>query len=283
MRSLDWRLAGPMLLILVGGYFLFCQFFLITHARNGVFRPLSSLVLIPAARVINESVSYREVVEIAHGLEGFAPATPRREMFDTALAVSVYRAYVKSLAQELDIAVTRQEIVAYPIDWSMTEPGFRVAHWQERDYRKYVIKPLLLAQKTTIALGTNEVYQFEALETMASLRKKVIQGMPFAEVAASFSQNSSAAQRGDLGVMSVGTLPVWLRPSLVLTDSAPGTMSEVLWAPEALWTVTLIEFFSSEVREQATIHLRGLAVKKNTLSAVIREQMSAKPAWVFVW
>ena len=261
-------------------YVVFCQFFFITHAANGIFRPLSSLVIIPAAKVQNKSMSYRYVVEMAHGLEGFGGATERKDAFDRALALSVYRLYIEALADKLDVKVSKDELVAYPIDQAVIAPGLELAKWNEADYRKFIVEPLLLAQKTEAAVSGNPVYQAEALETMESLRRKIAQGMPFADVAEGFSQDPSALSRGDLGVMSMGTLMSWLQPATTL---APGDISEILHAPNAYWTVTLIEYFPSEVAEQAAVHFRGIAVKKKSFGAVIGDAMAENPAWVFVW
>jgi len=261
-------------------YVLFCQFFFVTHAVNGIFRPLSSLVFVPAAEVQNKHISYRYVVEMAHGLEGFAGATERKDIFDRALAVSVYRLYIKVLADELDVKVTKEDLAAYPIDQAVIAPGLELARWNETDYRKFIIKPLLLAQKTEAAVSANAVYQAEALETMESLRRKLAQGMPFADVAEGFSQDASALSRGDLGIMSMGTLMTWLQPATTL---APGDISEILHAPNAYWTVTLIEYFPSEVAEQAAVHFRGIAVKKKSFGAVVGDAIVEHPAWVFIW
>lgn len=261
-------------------YLLFCEFFFMTHAVNGIFRPLSSLVLVPAAKAEGERVSYRYVAEMAHGMEGFGEATERQDAFDRALATSVYRLYIESLAKDLDVEVTKDEVTAYPLDSEEIAAGLEIARWDEKDYRKYIVEPLLLAQKTEAAVSANDAYQAEALETMESLRKKVAQGMPFADVAQNFSQDPSALARGDLGIMSVGTMPPWLRPALELEL---GDISEILHAPDAYWMVTVIEYFPSEVPEQAAVHFRGIAVKKKSFGAIVGDTMAQNPPWVFVW
>ena len=264
-------------------YALFCQFFFITHAMGGIFRPLSSLVLVPAAKADGQGISYRSLVELAHGMKGFGGVTENKDAFDRALEVSVYRLYVEGLAKELDVSVTKEELNAYEIDPEVVAEGLEAAKWDDKDYRKYIVEPLLLAQKTEVAVSANDVYQADALETMESLRKKIAQGMPFADVAQNFSQDPSALLRGDMGIMSMGTLATWLQPAVRLTEEEIGTVSEVLHAPDAYWSVTLIEFFPSAVPEQAAIHFRGIAVKKKSFGAVVGDAMAENPPWVFVW
>lgn len=261
-------------------YIVFCQFFFVTHAIGGVFRGLSSFVLIPAMSADGQRVSYRYVAEMAHGVQGFGGVTERDQAFDRALSVSAYRLYIEELAREFDVKVTKDEVAAYAVNFDDIAVGLETAKWEEKDYRKYMVEPLLLAQITEAAVSASDDYQADALETMESLRKKVAQGMPFADVAQNFSQDPSALSRGDLGMMSVGDLPAWLEPALALE---PGDISEVLSAPDAYWMVTMLEYYPSEVPDQAAVHFRGIAVKKKSFGAIIGDAMSENPPWVFVW
>lgn len=261
-------------------YLTFCEFFLITHAMNGIFRPLSRLVLIPAVTAAGKTVSYHQVVELAHGMKGFAGAQTNAQAFEEALSVSVYRLYVKSLASAHDVRVASTEVDAYVVDETILAPGLEVAGWKRSDYEKYLVAPLLLAQQTEMAVKADDAYQAEALESMESYRKKLAQGMPFADVAQNFSEDVTAIARGDLGIMNVGTLPDWLVPALELE---PGEISQVLSAPDAYWTVTMLEYYPSEVPEQAAVHFRGLAVKKLPFSQILDAMTFDYPPMVFVW
>ncbi|HRH32340.1 MAG TPA: peptidylprolyl isomerase [bacterium] len=253
---------------------------MITHAMNGIFRPLSRLVLIPAVTAAGKTVSYHQVVELAHGMKGFAGAQTNAQAFEEALSVSVYRLYVKSLASAHDVRVASTEVDAYVVDETILAPGLEVAGWKRSDYEKYLVAPLLLAQQTEMAVKADDAYQAEALESMESYRKKLAQGMPFADVAQNFSEDVTAIARGDLGIMNVGTLPDWLVPALELE---PGEISQVLSAPDAYWTVTMLEYYPSEVPEQAAVHFRGLAVKKLPFPQILDAMTFDYPPMVFVW
>jgi hypothetical protein len=261
-------------------YFVFVQSFFIFHPLHGVARSLSPLLVVPAASVQTKHLSYRELASLAQGMKGFAGAERNREAFDLSLRTSVTRLYIEQLADELDVSVDKDEVAAYPIDSAAITPGLELAKWDEDDYRKYIVKPLLLAQKIEAALGASEAYQAEPLATMESLRKKLAQGMPFTEVAVHFSEDASAEFRGDLGIMSMRHVPDWLLSSTTLL---PGQISGVIESPAAFWTVEMIEVFPSEIPENAAVHFRGFAVKKNTLGAVMDERALSYPAFVFVW
>lgn len=261
-------------------YLTFCEFFLITHAMSGIFRPLSRLVMIPAATAAGQTVNYHQVVELAHGMKGFAGAQTNAQAFSEALDVSVYRLYVKSLASAHDVRVTSAEVDGYGVDESILVPGLEAAGWKQSDYEKYLVAPLLLAQQTESVIDTDDAYQVEALERMESYRKKLAQGMPFADAAQNFSEDVTAAARGDLGIMSVGTLPAWLAPALQL---APGEISQVLSAPDAYWTVTMLEYYPSDIPEQAAVHFRGLAAKKMSFPQILEALTFDHPPMVFVW
>lgn len=280
MSSVRWRQG---VLLILGGFFcyvLFCEFFFVTHAMRGIFRPLSHLVLIPAALADHQHVSYASVVELAHGMQAFANLEKRKDAFDQALVISVHRMYIRKLAQELDVRVTKEDLAAYPIDQGAIESGLSAAHWKQKDYQKYIIEPLLLAQKTEAAVSLNSDYQSQARHDMELVRKKLAQGMPFADAAQNFSEDPSALARGDLGIMSMDTVPAWLMSATTL---AVGDSSQVLEAPDALWTVTLVEFYPSEVPEQAAVHFRGIAVKKTSFNTVVSDKEAEYPVWVFVW
>lgn len=280
MRLGSWRRGGVTVGTIFFVYFLFCQFFLLTHAMNGIARSLSGLVLIPAAVVDGRIVSYRQIVELAHGLRGFSQITNDASAFDKALQLSVYREYIKALAQAHQVAIVNDEVAAYPLDETVLAAGLLTSDWTEADYRQYIVEPLLLAQKTALAVESDDWYQGEALATMESLRKKLTQGMPFADVAENFSQDPSALSRGDLGIMSLATMPTWLTSA---ADLEPGQMSEVLSARDTYWTVTMVEFFPSEIPEQAAAHFRGIAVKKKSFGAIVGDLMATDNPWVFVW
>lgn len=261
-------------------YLFFCELFFMTHAMNGIFRPLSSLVLIPAVTADGESVSYREVIELAHGMEGFAGVTDKQQAFAQALSVSVDRLYVNSLAKEHGVTVSADELSDFSVDPKVIASGLETSGWSQKDYEKFLIKPLLLAQQTEVVVENDDQYQTEALNLMDTYRKKLAQGMPFADAAENFSEDSSALARGDLGLMSVGTLPAWLAPA---TQLEVGEISRVLSAPDAYWTVTLLEYYPSDVPDNAAIHFRGLAVKKKSFGVIVSSAMSTHPPMVFVW
>jgi hypothetical protein len=275
-----WRQGA---LLVLGGFFcylVFCEFFFVTHAMRGIFRPLSHLVLIPAARAQHEHVAYASVVELAHGMRAFGNLEKRKQAFDQALSVSVHRLYIRKLADELGVRVTNEDVQAYPIDLPAIQSDLEAAGWNVKDYQKYIVEPLLLAQKTEMAVSLQADYQTQAHEAMGLIRKKLDLGLPFADAAQNFSQDPSAPARGDLGIMSMDTVPAWLLPA---TSLAVGETSEVLEAPDALWTVTLLEFYPSEVPEQAAVHFRGIAVKKTSFNQILQDRQATHPVWVFVW
>ncbi|MFZ2681899.1 MAG: peptidylprolyl isomerase [Patescibacteria group bacterium] len=280
MRLKGWGYAGLGGLLVGLSYLLYCQFYLVTHAMNGIFRAPAALVWIPAAKIDGQSLSYKEVVEMAHGIRAFGEVEKSKVAFDQALQLSVHRLYVKKLADEFDVKVTAEEVAAYPLTLEFLSEELAAAHWSEKEYRKYVIKPLLLAQRTASAFEASDTYQQAALERMESLRKKVAQSMSVADVAQNFSESASAVDRGDFGIMPVADVPEWLRPALLLE---PGDISEVLSAPTQYWTVSLLEFYPSDTPELAAVHFRGFAINKQSLGQVINSDKLAQPAWVFVW
>lgn len=278
-----WQVGWRSLKVMAGSffcYFVFCEFFFITHITGGVMRPLAKLVFIPAATVDGRAVSYDAVADLARGLRAFDPQLEKQDAFEQALSVSVYRLYIKEFAQEAGVEVTSDELETYPVDETHLAPILEAAKWKQPDYQRYVIEPLLLAQKTELAITDDDKYQADALAKIEGFEKKLDQGLLLGDLAQTFSEDPSAAARGDLGIMSMGDVPEWLKPATTLEIEE---ISPVLHAPDAYWIVSVTEFYPSSNPDQAAIHFRGAAVKKIPFGVIVNERVLEQPAWVWVW
>ena len=260
-------------------YCLFVQVFFLGHFTKGIARPLSRLIFVPAASRGDEYLPYGRLIELTRGAMAFDGPVDHETAFDRALSAGVWQLSVQDLADELRLRVSKEELAAYPVDEAQLADQLAAAGWNTDDYRKYIVKPLLLAQKVEAGVAESDTFQSDAKQSLESLIKKVEQGMPIADVAQNFSQDPSALYRGDLGIMSLSSVPEWLRPATTLSV---GERSGILSSPEAFWYVEMIAYYPSEGGDPA-VHFRGIAVKKRSLSTIIDDRRAENPGWVFIW
>ncbi len=277
-----WRRIPRAAVVLFGVFFcylLFVQFFFVFHFTGGVARFFSRLIVIPAATVNGQHLSYGRLIELKRGTIAFHGPLDKKLAFERALSAGMWQLSMQDLADEFAIQVSKEELAAYPLEESQLMEELTAASWKVDDYRKYIVKPLLLAQKVEAAVIESDQYQSEARRTLEALIKKAEQGMPLAEVAERFSQDPSALFRGDLGAMSPEEIPEWLQPAVNLEV---GQRSDILSAPEAYWYVEKTAEYGSPGSGSA-MQFRGVAVRKRSLGTVLDDRRAEDPGWVFVW
>lgn len=111
------------------------------------------------------------------------------------------------------------------------------------------------------------------------LTKITEKAMPFSEAARYFSEDISAADNGDLGVILVKDIPDWLKPVIVMPDNR--TSLSIVESPKAFWVVQVVSSGGQE--EQAWVHLRGISVNKRTLEEIIKQDAQDHPSFVFIF
>lgn len=250
-------------LFIVSLYILYNFVFLIGHFTRGVAEALSAGVIVPAAIVSGQVVTYHSVAELTNGIMLESADESHHDAFAVALSRSIKNAAVASLASKLNVDQPSIE------DGSDSESEF------ERDF---VQKPMLLALATEQAIFADEAYQQEPRNQLLDLKTRIDGGMPFTDAAKKFSEDVTGGNGGDLGVYLLGQIPVWLASAV---ENDYGTVSDIISGPDAYWLITVYEHGGTEA--EPWVRLAGIAIKKKTLGEVVADALKVDPPWVFVW
>lgn len=237
------------------------------HAGEGFSRNFSHFVL-PPAWVGFSPVSYRQVVETAHAFAALQIAPSYQEAFPLALAFAVRDERLQRLLG--DRALESEDVFTEDDRALLRDAGLSL-HEQE----KYLILPLLrFRQSSTLR---NEILPSQEMR-MQSVLEKIQLDMPFADIARYYSEDSSAMDGGDLGVFLLSELPDW---AWQVGTLGIGEVRSDFVGADALWVLKVVD--KGGIGDEAWVHIRGIAINKPTLGAILRAHAAEYPAWVFVW
>ncbi|PIX62017.1 hypothetical protein CO057_03155 [Candidatus Uhrbacteria bacterium CG_4_9_14_0_2_um_filter_41_50] len=255
-------------------FFIGVHGFYFQNWHTGAARVAAKFLPIPAAIVEGDIIWYKQVSETANLL--IAAEEESEGAFDMALEAVIRQVYVEHLAEELGVSVTRDEVSAYEVD--MIDGFLEEVGWSEREYRNYVVKPLLLAQKTEEALLNSYDYQAIARDDLAKVLLDLELGIPFSDLAEQYSEDGSAVFGGDIGLFEKFKLPVGMEP---VWDLEVDQVSEILDLGDSY---ALVKVYDNVVLEGERTHvaLQVILVKKATLSEVLEDFARAQEVKVFV-
>ena len=175
--------------------------FLYGHWYKGAMRTFAKLP-IPAAQVDGQKIWYKDVVELA----AIAEIQDEDVPFDSALETLIDRAYMRSLAADLNTGVAQEKLDSYPLDQEELASLLESAKWTIDDYRNYVIEPLLLYQAVDEEIKDSSKHQTIALAKLESIIENIELGVSFVDLAVQYSEHPSYAIGGDLGFLEIDDL-----------------------------------------------------------------------------
>lgn len=237
------------------------------HVGDGVMRSFSRFVL-PPAWISLSPISYHRVVETAHAFVALDIAPTYQEAFPLALGFVLRDVRTMDL---LDDGVVSGETILTKADQiSLLAQGI-----SEKEQQKYIEAPLFRSRSAESL--RNEMLPSQEMR-LQNVLEKIELGMPFADIARYFSEDSSAMSGGDLGVFLVSELPVWAQ------DTATMEVNEIrsdFVGADAFWVLKVVDAGDEGV--EAWVQIRGIAINKPTLGAILRAHAAEHAAWVFVW
>lgn len=235
-------------------------------------------VPLPVARSHGRLGWYSDVAKLARG---FAASEEREALepsdFTQALDVVSRRLHIARLARQFDVSASDQEIDAELVDDADLQAFLALARWSMDDYRELVLRPFVVSQKLETALDTDREYQQSALETIAGIEAKLALGIAFEDVAQQYSEDESAQAKGNLGYLLASEVDPGLAPVFTL---AVGETSGVLEAASAFWIIRVEDVVREADGDR--LLLRGIAVNKQTVGAVVDDLVSSDPPTLFV-
>jgi hypothetical protein len=249
--------------------------FAVVHWRTGFGRTLSGIVPFPAATVGFQVVWYHEVVELAEVLDEFQTDDSVADSFDRALNLAVRRRLIEKLAGDLGVTVTDEEI---PAPTPEVLSLMAVHGWSEADYRKYLSRPLLLAQKTEDQLQLSDEFQEIAKKKLQVVQDHLALGIAFSDIANQYSEDSSAAYGGDIGYFYRDELPAGLEG---IFEAALNEPTEILEVPDGFVIAMLYDAIEIDgVRSE--VGVRIIKARKATLAEVLEIFSPSQTVWYLV-
>lgn len=248
------------------------------HVGDGVMRSFSRFVL-PPAIVQLSPVSYRRVVETAHAFVALNIAPTYQEAFPLALGFVVRDVRVKDLLDDQVVPSFEGGLITDGDSVTLRDAGI-----SEREQRKYIEYPLFRAQVARELRNTMLPSQEMRLQNVL---EKIELGMPFADIAQYFSEDSSAMNGGDLGVFLVSELPAWAQG---VAEMEVGEVRSDFVGADAFWVLKIVDEGSGGIEgnegnegNEDWVRIRGIAINKPTLGALLRAHAQEHSVWVFVW
>lgn len=262
-----WIIRGGIALVFLWALLqVFAMFF---HIGDGWTRGFSRLVL-PPAWIGFSPASYHRVVETAHAFVVLEVAPTYQDAFPLALSFVLRDVRLQDLlVGDVHESGVERELPQEDSD-ALAAAGISLSE-QER----YFLQPLErmedAASLRSTALSSQDMRLQNVLE-------KIDLGMPFSDIARYFSEDSSAIDGGDLGVFLLGELPLWLQD--VVSMEVDDVRSDFVGS-DAFWVIKVVD--KGGEGAEAWIHLRGIAINKPTVAAVLRSHAAEHPAYLFVW
>jgi hypothetical protein len=237
------------------------------HVGDSAMRFVSRFVL-PPAWVSFSPISYHRVVETAHAFVALDIAPTYQEAFPLALGFVLRDVRTEDLLG--DVEISQEEIFTDTDRAALLAQGI-----SEKEQQKYIEDPLLRARAAELL--RNDMLPSQEMR-LQNVLEKIELGMPFADIARYFSEDSSAMNGGDLGVFLVSELPVWAQ------DTATMEVDEIrsdFVGADAFWVLKVVDVGGEG--DEVWVQIRGIAINKPTLGAVLRAHAVEHPAWIFVW
>lgn len=210
------------------------------HAHRGVFRTAARIVPFPALLVAGDVVWYRELSERANTLEEVA-GLEGEEAFARAVDLAIRHTALLALAEDLAVDTLR---------------GAAKVRSEEVAFAGAV---------ETASLRSAEL-QDAARGRAVRAQEKVRQGVPFAIVAAQYSEGEHAVFGGDLGYVELSTLPSAL--AAFAESAVVGEASDVLETDMAFWLLR-VEDRLAGVDGGGMVWLRAIEIKKDLLADLL--------------
>ncbi len=255
------------------GVFLFFLFFqalgIFFHVGNGVFRFTSRLVF-PAAYTSGSFISYHRVVETAHAFVTLRVAETYADAFPLALSFAVRDAQLRTLLEEQGREVVSRSVLSSQDIDALLHAGISL-----REQERYLLLPL--ARMHEAEALSSEMFPSQKAR-LENVLEKISLGMPFADIARYFSEDVSAQNGGDLGVLLLSQLPDWAQG---VRDMRVGDVRSDFVGSDSYWILKVID--AGGVGDDAWVHVRGIALARPSLGARLREHALRYPVYVFVW
>lgn len=153
-------------------------------------------------------------------------------------------------------------------------------NWSLVDFKKEIIKPLLLKNKVEVAVASDERVNQQALNKAKEILAKINNGESFEELARKYSGDISALQGGDLGYFSKGQMiPEFEKVAFTLNS---GEVSDIVKTKLGYHIIQVIEKLVDENNEVVQIRARQILIPSKKLDDYLAEIKKQGKIWLLI-
>lgn len=251
--------------------------FYVAHWTNAFARQISTVIPLPAAEVEGEFIAYRDVLDMTTLLSRTGEGD--EDPWGSALAYLIDRKHVEQLAHDLGVTVAEKEISEYPVDQSVLEELGQTVGWGETEYRRYVVRPLLYAQRAETAMKESSAYQDQARSEIEGILEKIDAGVAFTDLARQLSEDISASEGGHLGYVTIDDVDPGLEDLFALNA---GEISDILETDTYFAIGYVYDVVPGIEVEETQIGLQLITVKKDGLDSALELFAQDREVKIFV-
>ena len=295
MNRHGWLVIGGTIVGLLAAFLLVFGILIYKYRSDSrIVQIVAGIVPYPAEMVNGHSVSYAdylfEVNSIKHyylsqtAANGkpavdFSSASGKQQLVSLQkqeLQALQQEAIVRQLATKYNLAVSNQEVQAQVNQITKSAGGqakvqsvlTKYYGWSVNDLKKK-IRFQLLQQKVTNKVQSDPGLNAQAKDKAESILKQVKAGGDFATLAKQYSQDSSAANGGDLGFFSKSQVPANFANAVFALQ--PGQVSGILQTQYGYSIVKVIEYNA----DHSQVHASEILIKSIDFNQYVQDQLKS--------
>jgi len=262
--------------------------------NDGFVRSVTKVVPYPVALINLQPIFFKDFYKEYDALQNFYTVNgtaeeermPAAEMSTNILETMVNHVIVNQLAKQYSIKLDQAKLEeklqeAYTQSGSEEKFFTEIQNqfgWSREDFLTHAMKPLVLAEQVDEVVLADSTLQVEATDKINQALTRIKNNEDFGTVAGELSEDSSAANGGDIGHLTTDQMPEqWLA---FVSTAELNTSSEVIDVGQVYTIVMVTE--KVENGEQTQYNIKVIVVYKQGLTEVIDSFLGSSKVWKLV-
>ncbi len=197
------------------------------------------------------------------------------------LAYQLAKKYSVKVSDD-DLESEFQKVVAQEESMEKFEESLKsLYNWNVEQFKIKVLEPFLVQQKLEEAILKDENLNQETKRKAEEVLEKVKSGeKSFEELAQEYSEDGSAAEGGDLGLFSKGTMvPEFENAAFALNV---GEVSDLVLTEYGYHIIKVEEQVKNDAGEVTEVRARHILIRTKNLDQIIEEEMKKAKIWQLI-
>jgi hypothetical protein len=274
-RHPPWRYTVLVMLLCAGllGVFFVWHGLYVQQWSGRLVQQVTRVIPVPAASLNGRWISYQQALQLAH----FQGAEEVHIGLERALTNEALR----QLTKRHQVHTTADQVEPFmEMDASLVAYVFDELGWKERQYRRFVARPLAQASLLEEALWQAPQYQQEAKERaehVLSQHQEI--GIPFADLIDQYGTDLTFSYATDVGYVSQEELP---EPFRVAWEMEVGDVSALIETERTFSYVYVYDAVEDEEGMRDLVAMEVLSFWKSGIGEVIDQFLEESTVRVFL-